>query len=244
MFKKVLFIVLSGVLSLTAFSTYAGDSDISLPNNGFIQSEFDTLIEELGVAVAYNGVAPAESMGVTGFDVAVAIAGIELNETVWNQVVSDGSAPSTLPVPKLIVRKGLPFGVDIGLNYTSVPDSNVKIIGGEIRKSLIEGSTVSPAVSLSLHTSRLDGVDDLDVETYGVDLGVSKGFAMLTPYASIGQLWVEGSENTPLNLRPYDDSMVRSHVGLKIAFMPVMSLTLQADFAETNSYIAKLGFDF
>lgn len=244
MFRKVSFLVLSAMLSLMALSSHAGDSDIALPNNNFVQNEFNTLIEELGVIVAYNGVAPAESMGVTGFDVGIAVSGVELNEAVWNRVVSDGSAPSTLPVPKIIVRKGLPFGIDIGLNYTSVPDSNVKIVGGEIRKALIEGSTVSPALSLSLHTSSLNGVDDLDVETYGIDVGVSKGFAMLTPYASIGQLWIEGSENTPLNLQTYDDSMTRSHVGLKIAFMPVMSLTLQADFAETNSYIAKFGFDF
>ncbi len=244
MIRGISAFALIGILLAASLPSRAGDSDINLPDAGFGQAEFNTLIEELGVAVAYNATAPAESMGVTGFDIGVVVTGISLDSTVWNRVVSDGSAPSTLLVPRLIARKGLPFGIDIGAVYTAVPGSNVTIVGGEIRKALIEGSTISPAVSLSLHASSLSGVDDLELKTYGVDVGVSKGFAMLTPYASIGQLWVDGSENTPLNLQSYNDSMIRSHAGLRIGFLPVMSLTLQADFAKVNSYNIKLGFDF
>ncbi len=244
MIKRISKWALPGALLVASFPLHAGDGDIALPT-GFGQGAFNTLVEELATAVSYNAVAPAESMGVTGFDIGVIVSGVKLDETVWNQVVGDGSAPSTLAVPKLIVRKGLPFGVDLGVSYTSVPDSNVTIMGGEVRKALVEGGAVTPAVSLSLHTSRLSGVDDLDVKTYGVDVGVSKGFAMLTPYASIGQMWVTGSENSSLlTLQDYDSSMTRSSIGVRIGFMPVMSLTLQADFAEASSYNAKLSLDF
>jgi len=244
MIKRISVCALLGALLVTSLPSRAGDNDIKLPLL-FGQSDFNTLVEELGVAAAYNSVGPAESLGITGFDIGVVVSGVELNEQVWNQVMSDGSAPSTLLVPRLIARKGLPFGIDLGVAYTSVPGSNVSIIGGEVRKALIEGSTVLPALSLSLHASRLEGVDDLDVNTYGIDVGVSKGFAMLTPYASIGQLWIEGRENSSLlNLRAYNNSMTRSIIGVRIGFMPMMSLTLQADFAEANSYNVKLGVDF
>jgi len=244
MIRQISAFALLVMLLAASLPSRAGDSDISLPA-GFGQTQFNTLVEELGTAVAYNPVAPAESMGITGFDLGVIVTGVELDEQVWNQVVSDGSAPSTLPLAKLVVRKGLPFGIDLGLNYTSVPDSNVKIVGGEVRKSLLEGSTVLPAISLSLHTSSLDGVDDLDIKTYGVDVGVSKGFAIFTPYAAVGQLWVEGEEKLALlDLKKYDDSMTRSNAGVKVGLMPMMSLTLQADFAETNSYNVKLSLDF
>ncbi len=243
MIKRTSTFLLLAFLLVVSLPSRAGDSDIALPT-GFGQPAFNTLVEELGTAVAYNAVAPAESMGVTGFDLGVVIGSVELDSRVWDQVVSDGSAPSSLLIPKLIVRKGLPFGVDIGVNYTAIPDSNVKIMGAEVRKALVEGSTVLPAVSLSLHTSSLNGVDDLDVKTYGVDVGISKGFANLTPYASVGQVWLEGSENTLLPLQRYDDSMTRSNVGLKIGLMPIMSLTLQADFARVNSYNVKLSLDF
>jgi len=244
MIKRILAFALLAVLLVVSLPSRAGDSDIALPA-GFGQTTFNTLVEELGTAVAYNSVAPAESMGITGFDIGVVIGGVELDSTVWNQVVSDGSAPSSLIVPKLIVRKGLPFGVDLGVSYVSVPGSNVTIIGGEIRKALLEGSAVIPAISLSLHTASLDGVDDLDISTYGFDVGISKGFAMFTPYASVGQVWFDGSENTTLlTLQDYDESTTRSSVGVKIGFMPIMSLTLQADMAETNSYNMKLSLDF
>jgi len=244
MIKQISAFVLVGIMLAASMPTRAADSDIALPS-GLGQTAFNTLVEELGTAVAYNSVAPAEAMGITGFDAGVIVGGVELDSAVWDQVVSDGSAPSSLIVPKLIVRKGLPFGVDLGVSYTSVPDSNVSILGGEIRKALLEGSTVMPAVSLSLHASSLDGVDDLDVSTYGVDVGISKGFAMLTPYASIGQIWTEGSENTTLlTLQDYDESTTRGSVGVKIGFMPMMSLTLQADMAETNSYNMKLSLGF
>jgi len=244
MIKRISALVLLGVLLVASLPSRAGNSDIALPS-GFGQTTFNTLVEELGTAVAYNSVAPAESMGITGFDLGVVVGGVELDTTVWDQVVSDGSAPSSLIVPKLLVRKGLPFGIDLGVSYTAVPDSNVTILGGEVRKSLLEGSTVMPAISLSFHTSSLDGVDDLDISTYGFDVGISKGFAMFTPYASVGQIWLDGSENsTLLTLQDYDDSMTRSSVGVKIGFMPIMSLTLQADMAETNSYNMKLSLDF
>lgn len=244
MIRGISAFVLLGMLLAASLPSRAGESDISLPTN-FAQPAFNTLVKELGIVVGYNAVAPAESLGITGFDIAVAVTGVELDEQVWNQVVSDGSAPSVLPVPRLIVRKGLPFGIDLGVNYTEVQGSNITIMGGEIRKSLVEGSSVYPALSVSLHTSRLEGVDDLDLKTYGVDLGISKGFAMLTPYAGIGQLWIDGSENIPFNnLHGYQTSITRSNVGVRIGLLPVMSLTLQADFSETNSYNVKLGIDF
>ncbi|MCF6323341.1 MAG: hypothetical protein L3J89_03295 [Gammaproteobacteria bacterium] len=244
MIKRISAFALLGILLVVSLPSRAGDSDIALPA-GFGQTTFNTLVEELGTAVAYNSVAPAESMGITGFDIGVVIGGVELDSTVWSQVVSDGSAPSSLIVPKLIVRKGLPFGVDLGVSYVSVPGSNVTIMGGEIRKALLEGSTVMPAISLSLHTASLSGVDDLDISTYGFDVGISKGFAMFTPYASVGQVWFDGSENTTLlTLQDYNESTTRSSVGVKIGFMPIMSLTLQADMAKTNSYNMKLSLDF
>ena len=244
MINRMSAFALLAVLLVASLPSRAGGSDIALPA-GFGQATFNTLVEELGTAVAYNSVAPAESMGITGFDIGVVIGSVDLDATVWDPVVSDNSAPSSLIVPKLIVRKGLPFGVDLGVSYVSIPDSNVTIMGGEIRKSLLEGSTVMPAISLSLHTSSLSGVDDLDISTYGIDVGISKGFAMFTPYASVGLIWLDGSENTTLlTLQDYDDSMTRSSVGVKIGFMPIMSLTLQANMAETNSYNMKLSLDF
>lgn len=237
----VFVLVLLAVLPLS--TVYAADNDISL-DPSLIQSDFNTLVEELGTAVSYNPVAPAEPLGVTGFDIGLAVSMFDINDNVWNKAVSDTDAPSMLPVPRLMARKGLPFGVDVGLAYTKVPGSNIKVIGGEIRKAIFEGSTTTPAITVIGHTSNLSGTDDVDISAYGFDVGISKGFAIFTPYAGIGQVWINGSENAGIGLADHDTSETRSYAGVRIGFMPLINLVAQADFSVVNSYSLRLNLGF
>ncbi len=244
---RILLLIPVFVLTLLAVlplsTVYAADNDISL-DPSLIQSDFNTLVEELGTAVSYNPVAPAEPLGVTGFDIGLAVSMFDINDNVWNKAVSDTDAPSMLPVPRLMARKGLPFGVDVGLAYTKVPGSNIKVIGGEIRKAIFEGSTTTPAITVIGHTSNLSGTDDVDISAYGFDVGISKGFAIFTPYAGIGQVWINGSENAGIGLADHDTSETRSYAGVRIGFMPLINLVAQVDFSVVNSYSLRLNLGF
>lgn len=243
--KPIRCLTLAAALSLAPAlsAVQAAENDIDLTGVG--QPVFDTLVDELGMAIAYNPFSPAETLGITGFEVGASVSLVEIDQGTWDQVVADGSAPSRFPVPRLMARKGLPFGFDVGATYTSVPSSDISIVGGEVRKALLEGSMATPAVSVLGHFSNLNGVDDLDLSTYGVDLGISKGFAMLTPYAGVGQVWYEGSENnTTVTLSDRDASETRSYLGLRVGFMPFMNLVAQADFATANSYTVRLNLGF
>lgn len=207
------------------------------------QGSFNRLIDQLGPAIAYNPVAPAESLGITGFELGLTVTAFDLDDDVWDQAMR-GDAPSMLPAPRLFARKGLPFGIDVGASWMRVPDSNIRVWGGEVRKALLEGSTVTPAVALMGHYSRLDGVDDLRLASYGADLSISKGFAMLTPYAGIGQVWYDGEERAGLGFSDHDDSATRSYLGMRVGLLPFMSITAQADFSEIDSYSLRLNLGF
>jgi hypothetical protein len=222
----------------TAAPARAADSDFSL--GGVNPSDVHNLIEELGVIIAYNPVAPAEPRGLVGFDAGVSVSVAEIDTNLWNQALEDGDAPSSLPVPRIHFQKGLPFGIDIGLMYIQVPQSNVSVIGGEVRKAIIEGNAAMPAVSVSAHYSRLDGVSELDLYTGGVSLGVSKGFFIFTPYVAIDQLWVNGQEKANLLIGESDSSPIRSTVGLKIGLLPILNIVGQADFSTVNMYTARV----
>jgi len=243
--RKSMSYAISGMLMMfgaAAGNVYAASSDISLgtlPD----KATFDSFIDELGTAIAYNPVSPAEPLGVLGFEIGVAIATVKIDTGIWDNVVADGSAPSTLPVPRLMARKGLPMGFDIGLSRIDVPGSNITVTGAELRKAILEGSTVSPAVTVIAHTSKLNGVDAFDVSTYGIDVGVSKGFAMLTPYAGAGQVWIDGSDNSN-TFSDRSSSVTRSYAGVRVGFLPFMNMVLQADFAEVNSYSLRLNVGF
>lgn len=230
--------------ALGAAPARAAGNDIVLPA-GLGQGTFDTFVKELGVALAYNPVAPAEPRGITGVDVGVSVTMVKIDDAVWNQVVTDADAPTRLPVGRLHAQKGLPFGLDVGLSYITVPGSNASVIGGEVRKAILEGSTVTPAVSVGAHYSRLNGVGDLDLYTWGVGVGISKGFLIFTPYAAVDEVWYKGSENSPLvTLSDASGSATRAQVGLKVALLPVMNVVGQADFGPVNSYTLRLNVGF
>jgi len=48
---------------------------------------------------------------------------------------------------------------------------------------------VAPAIGVRGSLTKLSGVDQLSLDTRGLDLSISKGFALLTPYAGIGRVW-------------------------------------------------------
>jgi hypothetical protein len=234
------FALAAGLLALpgAAGTARAAGNDFTL--SGVNPSDVPALIEELGVVIAYNPVAPAEPRGLVGFDAGVSVSMVSIDNKLWDQAMADGSAPSSLPVPRLHIQKGLPFGIDIGLMYIQVPSSNVSVIGGEVRKAILKGGVGSPAVSVSGHYSRLNGVDQLDLYTGGVGLGVSKGFFIFTPYAGIDQLWINGDEKAGLLIGQSDSSVIRTQVGLKISVLPILNIVGQADFSKVNMYTVRL----
>jgi hypothetical protein len=160
------------------------------------QSEFRLLSEDLGAALSYKPIIPSEGLGITGFDIGLGVSGTQLkNAVLLSKAANGATVRTTMPLVSGRVHKGLPFDIDIGASYTVVPSTDIRAIGGEVRWAFIPGSTVMPAVAVRASGSQLSGVDQLNFSTYGVDVSVSKGFAVFTPYGGIGQVWVHSSPN-------------------------------------------------
>lgn len=213
--------------------------------NTLSQSEFVLMSEDLAAAFSYKAGAPAEPLGTTGFDVGVAVSVTDLvdNKTVWDKVVSGGL--DAIVVPKLYLQKGLPFDIDVGAYLTVVPGSNVKAWGAEIKYAIIGGGMALPAVAVRASATSLFGADQFTLKTQSVDVSVSKGFALLTPYAGLGQV---RSTNTPegnaSGLQAVDTSETRAFIGA--AFTPgIVNIVLEADtVGGVGSYNIKFGVAF
>ncbi len=186
--KKLL--VLTCALGI-AQPALAGNINLSNLTGG--QASFRSVSEDLGSALSYKGVVPAESIGITGFDIGLEVTQTNLakSEALWNSLT--GSNFSNLYVPKLHITKGLPLNIDIGAFYSAIPSTNIKLMGGELRWAFIEGSTAMPAVAVRGALTKLSGVNQLSLDTKSLDVSISKGFAMLTPYAGVGQVWTNSS---------------------------------------------------
>ena len=135
------------------------------------------------------------------------------------------------------------MNIDVGAFYSSVPSTNIKLYGGELRYAVLEGGVASPAVAIRGSISKLSGVDQLSFSSKGLDVSISKGFAMFTPYAGVGSVWVDSTPNgVGLDKESFRQSKVFAGGNLNFG---LMNFALEYDkTGSAPSYSAKLGFRF
>jgi hypothetical protein len=253
-FPRVGFLTLIIVLAFgPATTARAAGNDIQLSGT-LTREDFRDVTRQLGFAASYFPLAPAAPLGLLGFDAGVEATAVKIsqNSSFWQKAVQDSNPPSYLVIPRLHLQKGLPFNLDIGASFTAVPSSDISLIGGELKWAVLEGSTVTPAVAVRISGSKLFGGSEVELETYGADLSISKGFLFLVPYAGIGQLLVN-SRTDSATIRAFNggadfretQNVTKWFVGLKIA-PPVMpfSLVAEADFATVAAYSIRANFSF
>lgn len=214
-------------------------NNINLSLLGSVQSDFKVFSEDLGSALSYKALTPAEPLGITGFDL-----GLEVTSTKMRNLDKvTGSSLTSLIVPKLHAFKGLPLGIDIGAFYSAVPTTNIKLIGGELRYAILEGGVATPAVGVRASMTKLSGVDQLAFSTKGLDVSISKGFAMFTPYAGVGSVWVDSSPNIA-GLAKETFRQNKYFVGGNLN-LGLTNLAIEYDkTGSAQSYGAKMGFRF
>src|SRR5712691_2786991 len=186
------------------------------------QAQFRALSEDLGAALSYKPLTPTTPLGITGFDLGIAA-------TVTKRL-----------------NKGLPFDIDVGLMYSSVPGTNIRLVGGELRYAIVSGGAAMPAIGIRGSYTKLSGVDQLDFDTKGLDLSISKGFLMFTPYAGVGKVWVASTPKSIPTSTPTKESLSlnKVYVGINMNF-GLTNLAFEGDrTGQATSYGAKLGFRF
>ncbi|MDP2762876.1 MAG: hypothetical protein Q8O64_21160 [Sideroxyarcus sp.] len=237
--KKLL--VLTATLAF-AQPALAGNIDISAL--GGVQSDFRNVSEDLGSALSYKGVAPAESLGITGFDLGLEVTQTSLAQSAALWQALSGNDISNLYVPKLHVTKGLPLDIDIGAFFSTVPSTGIKLYGGELRWAFMPGSTTMPAVAVRGSLTKLSGVNQLSLNTKGLDFSISKGFAMFTPYAGIGKVWTTSTPDAATSLSEESFSQNKLFVGANLN-LGLTNLAAEYDkTGEAKSVSLKLGFRF
>jgi hypothetical protein len=235
---------LSAVALAAGLCSALGAHAADINNLGALaQAEFRSVSQDLGSALSYKGLIPAEPLGITGFDFGLAVTGTKLQSRTALQAASSGTVPATLPVPTLRVHKGLPFNIDVGVSYAAVPSSNIKLIGGELRWAVLSGGVAMPAVALRASMTKLSGVNQLDLSTTGLDVSISKGFLMLTPYAGVGTVRVKSTPNgVGLNSESFSQSKVFAGLNFNLG---LANLAFEGDkTGDATSYGMKLGFRF
>ncbi|MEY2685965.1 MAG: hypothetical protein RL375_163 [Pseudomonadota bacterium] len=213
--------------------------------NTLTQQQFRLLSEDLGSALSYKPMVPSEGLGITGFDIGIAAGNTRIkNSAAFNAATSGSSTPKNLPLASVRAHKGLPFDVDLGLSISSLPTTNIRSTGGELRWAFVPGSTVMPALAVRVSGTFLSGVDNLKLRTTGVDLSISKGFAMFTPYAGFGQVAVKSTGTIAGGSVTEKFNQSKVFAGMNVNF-GLFNMALETDkTGEDTSYGLKLGLRF
>jgi hypothetical protein len=238
MFSKNVVQVLAASLMCSASALATAGTDFTQLKT-LSQSEFGRLATDFTSAASYKGATPAAATGITGFDLGAELSFTQLaNSSVWKKA---GADVSTLIVPKLHVHKGLPFNIDIGASLSAVPDSDIKLMGLEARYSLLEGNAALPAIAIRGAYSKLSGVSQLGFDSTSVEVLVSKGFVMFTPYIGAGKVW--GSVTPNVNgLQKVSPTANKLFAGVNANF-GLMNLAAEVDRTGDNDTVSvKLGF--
>jgi len=214
------------------------------------QAEFEKFSRIVAQGIFASPVQPAGGSGLLRFDIGIAVTGVPIDENAeyWTRAVGeDWSYGGYIGIPRLVVSKGLGVATVAG-SYSKVQDSDIQIWGGSIDIDIIDGGLVSPTLALRGSYSMLQGVEEYDHKTYGLELFLGKGFGPITPYAGVGRMRTDAEGRvirngaTLLTLKDKAD-INRYTVGVRIS-LAVPKLVLEANQAEERSYSAKISVGF
>jgi hypothetical protein len=172
---------------------------------------YQTVVNQLGLAIANKPMAPGETLGVFGFDVGLSstVAFIDTKDTSssdpspWSRVHEDGQPNAVMWIPWLSARKGLPLSLEIGGNLGYVAFSRQTIFAGYGRWGLWEGYHPIPDLSVQVGYSGYVGNNELELGA--LDASVTIGYtlpfgslvginqAQFSPYFGVGQVIVHAA---------------------------------------------------
>jgi hypothetical protein len=192
--------LMGGAQSAHAISSYSV-SDLSKVNQDMVND----LIGTAAVGTTHRAYMPASSMGwLIGLDMGIEATGVRLTQSFRDAIAtvsqkSSSDIPSVIPVPKLNLHKGLPFGVDLGLSYIGY-QSQIQVIGGDVKwafTDLIKDLPLSGALRLNYTSEKLWYLNSSNFQT---DLLVSKSLFFIEPYVGTGLQFWSGDINVPTGL--------------------------------------------
>ena len=237
---------ISFALALAASTAAPALAQSKLDNlRALSQNEFHSLAEDLGAALSYKPLAPATPLGFPGFEVGVGVTGTKLkHQDLFVRASNDGDFPSTLVVPTVRAAVGLPWDFTASGTYSSVPKTGMKLYGAALSYAFVPGNTLLPALGVRASYTKMNGVDQLDFDTAGIDGSISKGIAFVTPYIGGGRIWANAAPSSATPLRAESFWLNKVYGGLDFK-LTIVHLAFEYDrTGEANSYGVKLSLSF
>jgi hypothetical protein len=188
----------------------------------------------------------AAPLGLIGFEVyADATYEDKFDDQSFNETAVDGSyTGGFLSVARVGARKGLPGGVDVGLAYGKTLNGDVKLISAELQYAILHGGLLEPALSVRVTGTRTVDATAYELNQYGADVLLSKGFTVLTPYIGAGLIRSRGRLDRGL-LGTFEDTETHgvAFAGVTLNLL-LPKINFEVEKGEALQGAVRIGFGF
>jgi hypothetical protein len=235
--------ILIAVVMLVCSAAFADEFRIS---SAMTQSQFQSLTKEIGLLVTPTPNSPAEPLKTIGFDIAVEAVAVDIKneQDYWINAWDDADPDSVLMATRVHVQKGFPMGLDLGASVTKGTNIQFTAVTGEVKYAILEGTTVTPALSVKASVTRVFGLEDINMTTMAAGAYISKGILFLTPYAGVESVLTMASDDSDNDLDSENTNTVRALAGLQISPLPLISLNIEAATGSVTQIGLKAGIRF
>ncbi len=174
---------------------------------GDSRQRFALLASQLGLALDGFILAPASTTGYSGVEISVEtgyapthITAVGEPGSTANEWAVQGATPSSLLLPAFHVRKGLPFGLEVGGRVIYLSQSSMVAGQVEAKWAFLEGIWYWPELAVRASATRLFGANALSLTTASGDFLVSKRFPLggvlaLQPYGAFRATLLQASSD-------------------------------------------------
>jgi hypothetical protein len=211
-----------------------------------VEADFQAFHRRFSAAAYHYPRHGAAPLGLVGFEI-YADAAVDQDfgdEPYVETVLGDDLLGGFLAVGRVGVRKGLPGGIDLGVAYGRAFDTDIKLLSADIQYAILKGGVVSPALSVRVTGTRTLDAEEYELDQYGAELLLSKGFTVVTPYIGGGFVSSEGRFDR-IGVGSFDDEETRGILyGGVVINLLLPKIVVEVEQAEVVTGAVKIGFGF
>ncbi|MDQ6988983.1 MAG: hypothetical protein Q9M19_03800 [Mariprofundaceae bacterium] len=245
--KKIQVLLAASVLF---WSGHVYAASFNIDPAGLGQTQFNALADDLGAATWMNPSNSAEphSAGLipVGVQVALEVSSLSLdsNAAHWNLVGVNNV--DILPMPRLRLSAGIPFGLDLSYMVLSLPNSNFEMSGFEGRMAF--GNYIPVPfleANIRYHRSSLTGIPGMEVSNYGFAAMIGADTPIVKPYIEFGSVTSTTTPSGALSaLASHETTQSTFTLGAKLQFALFILNAETSTVGDKDLTSLKLGFEF
>ena len=177
-------------LSLTlglSSSAAAGMNDLQVDQLSNVerskrQGSFDWVVRELALSIAAPPTHSVSSLGMFEFELStdhrISFVHDEngSGSSPWSELSEDGDASVVQYIPRVVIRKGLPYSFEVGGNVGWLGISRQFVVGGYGRWAMLDGWKKVPDAAIQISYDGYVGNNQLDLGVFQLALSVGYTF--------------------------------------------------------------------